>query len=112
MLSKPVVSINSRLALAFSPLISTASSLSTPQRMRRRLISAAIVYLVLGFLINTTVEYVRAAIERTAVAATMIFSGTDKMAMAAAEITETKVTVPATKGSVAVSNFMRKCRCG
>ena len=56
-------------------------------------------------------EYVRAAIERTAVAATMVFSGPDKMAMAAAEITEIDVTVSATKGSVAISNFMRKCRC-
>jgi hypothetical protein len=33
------------------------------------------------------------------------------MAMAAAEITEIDVTVSATKGSVAISNFMRKCRC-
>ena len=49
--------------------------------------------------------------ERTAVAATMVFSSPDKMAMAAAEITEIDVTVPATKGSVAISNFMRKCRC-
>ena len=88
-----------------------ASSPVKLQRCRARLKSAAIVYLVLGFLINTTVEYVRAAIDRTAVAATMIFSGPDKMAMAAAEITETEVTVPAIKGSVAISNFMRKCRC-
>ena len=60
----------------------------------------------LPFRINTTVAYVIAQIVTIAAVAVFLFSGAEKIAVAAIEMTEVIVTVPVTKGSVAISIFI------
>jgi len=57
-------------------------------------------------LINTTVAYVRAEIVTIATVAVLLASGVERIAVAAIEMAEIIVTVPATKGSVAISIFI------